>query len=525
MGEGRHPGRSRPAGAGVSRLEHHLDTAALALSTLLRAEVTPAPADLSTLADRDAVVTGLRGLAAEIAGVTGAPYRLLLTVRDLTERPAQSLEHALAGLPRLSPLQVHAGLPEPDSPTDYQRLWRQAARACLAFELQHPQVRRLPSEQAWYLLRDTADLAASLPSLDRGLADSLLPAVRAERPKVEATGATFSTPATTAYRLLEDRPGHGTLRLVASEIRFRIRPLHDDRRQAQPSARQPWPALTDPPSRLQTVLDRLSSTLEQGAGLSTAELRGVVGTVRTAVQSAAAVCDHFAADLPQADRLAAALRELDAPARDLALSGARSARPPRIPLLQQTTALSQGLQAIGRDPARLRPALPAAAGPGPQDPAALARQYARPALDVANRLPRLVRALDAALQAGLADGSVLVPNRTDRRTLTPDWVTVRMATHAGDQEPPAASYNSGLLLEFGRTLPAALAQVLPAHGPQAGEPERAVSATALRDARRSTASAFGQLRTTLTLAGVDQPQPAVRVGHPRDNSLNMHHRS
>jgi hypothetical protein len=189
---------------------------------------------------RNVVLAEVRAL---IVGVTETPPLLAqdVTAQDMADHPATALVAALGRLPPANgAASSPAARPLSSVATPVERLWRDAACACLALEAYSAAMHRLPDDVAWNVVRDLSDIATAFAYLDADLAE-LLPAGHR------------------ASAVLADGDSHGVLRVAAVEAQTRIdkhlagvfpgdpghRPLGSGMRFTPPSGVSDLPAVTD----------------------------------------------------------------------------------------------------------------------------------------------------------------------------------------------------------------------------------------------------------------------------------------
>lgn len=199
--------------ADVTGWGQNIDDLAGAVADLLNdTSVLTSPLTDATaaLACRDAVVAGLRQFVGSLADMPPVAPARPLQMFDVTNRPAQALQQALAELPRASAFgeasvntYFEKGLPP------YEQRWRDAARATVGLEIFVEALGRVPDHHSWAVLRDLADLAAALPALDHDLSQALLPWLN--------SGADLAVP----YAMLT-HAAHDAVRVCSTEIRSRV---------------------------------------------------------------------------------------------------------------------------------------------------------------------------------------------------------------------------------------------------------------------------------------------------------------
>jgi len=263
-----------------------------------------------TLACRDAVVIQLRQLAGAVADMPPVAQARPLQMFDVTNRPAQALQQALAELPRARHFGAanvntyfEKGLPR------YEQRWRDAARATVGLEIFVEALSRVPDRHCWSVLRDLADLAAAIPALDHDLSEAVLPLLKGE--------ADLAVP----YAMLT-HPAHDAVRVCSTEIRSRV--------PAVPPSTAPPPSI---PAALGTgELDKamnryVRTVLDRASKLSIGDLRAVTRLLQVGGTHAAVVLERAQQAVPGADVAAAALRQLAPLAEQLRDSPAKTLGP------------------------------------------------------------------------------------------------------------------------------------------------------------------------------------------------------
>ncbi len=478
----------------MTRWVQNIDDLAGAVAGLLTdtsVRTGPLTDTAAVLACRDAVVVQLRQLVGSVAGVPPVELARPLQMCDITNRPAQALQQALAELPRASlfgatdaSTYLETGLPP------YEQRWRDAARAAIGLEIFVEVLGWVPDQYSWPVLRDLADLAAAIPALDHDLSEALLPSLKA--------GSDLAVP----YAMLT-HPAHDAVRVCTVEIRSRV-----------PAA----PPSTTPPPSIPTVLgtgeldkamDRYVRTvLDRGAELAIGDMRAVTRLLQVGGTHAAVALERARQALPGADVTAAALRQVAPLAEQLHRSPAKTLGQERLDVLRGSDELLARMGALATRERVL---------PGGASDLAL-RRLAAPALEFAKHVPNLARALEIGVRESLARGLMLVPSAADKHNKSNLlWVPASRKSgrsrkheppivhqHASDLARTAASVGAGV-----RTAQAALDQ----HQVPIVDPARQAAA----QARRHVGAARAQLREVLSQQAGTMPPPlsAPLPAHPR----------
>jgi hypothetical protein len=472
-----------------------LDDLAAATAALLQAgpvRTEPLVDPPATMACRDAVVGQLRELVGSVSEVPRFGPVAELTVFDIVQRPGQALHQALSGLPRAVPFGTaeQAGKIDTKLPA-YEQQWRRAAHATIGLEGYLGAVGQLPDHHAWAALRDLADLAAALPALDHGLSEAILPGLKA--------GEDLSVP----YRLLT-HPGHDAVRLTAGEIRARVPAYaHSTTNTSREALLGADPAGTD---ELSTAMGRYVQTVSASGGdLSVADMRAVTRLLEFGGADAAQVLARTAPAVPGAGDVAAGLRQVSPLAQQLRTTPARSISTEHLVLLRDSHDLQARMGSLAVAERRL---------PGGASDTDL-RRLAAPALEFAQHVPALARALEVSVRESLTQGLMLVPNVHDGRHRTDlQWVTATMGSRRDG--PPAVQHLAGQLARAaGQVEPAVRAARADLARHSTSRPDTAVKATAA--ARRHVGAARAELRAVLAQRLAEQPVPlaAQLPAHPR----------
>jgi len=407
----------------VSRWSQNIDDLADAVADLLTdtsMRTSPLTDAAGTLACRDAVVAGLRQLAGAVAGMPPVAQARPLQMFDVTNRPAQALQHALSELPRASEFgaanastYLEKGLPP------YEQRWRDAARAAVGLEIFVEALDRVPDHHCWSVLRDLADLAAAIPALDHDLSEALLPWLKG--------AADLTVP----YAMLT-HPAHDAVRVCSSEIRSRV--------PAVPASATPPPSLPGVlgAGELDKAMDRYVRTaLDRASKLSIGDMRAITRLLQFGSTHAAVVLARAQQAVPGADVTAAALRRVAPLAEQLRDSPVKTLGPEHLDVLRDSGAL---LARMGGLAAQER-ALPG----GASDTAV--RRLATPALEFAKHVPNLARAVEIGVREALAGGLMLVPSAADKSNMSSLlWVPAsRGSGRSGKAGPPVVQQHASAL--------------------------------------------------------------------------------
>lgn len=218
-----------------------------------------------TLAARDSMVGGLRGLTGVLVGASGSAAEMLSAGAILAD-PAYALHRGLCGLPRAG-----AGSLAPSEVLAHGRGdWATAGRAAMALEAHHEQVRGLAGPSAWALLRDVAEVSAALPHLDADLS------MRLPGSWIQAREA------------LQDPEAHGLLRIAAEELRYQL-PSAETGQHHHDLGRRPARAmLLRSPAELPEGLRRLADVLQAvGHDVTAVDVRSVARVLAEVTEAAA----------------------------------------------------------------------------------------------------------------------------------------------------------------------------------------------------------------------------------------------
>lgn len=477
----------------VTRWGRDVDELAGAVAGLLtdtsvrRRPLTDVP---GVLVCRDAVVVGLRQLVGSVADMPPVARARPLTMFDVANRPAQALQLALSGLPRASAfgsgnvdIYLEKGLPS------YEQRWRDAARAAAGMEIFVEPLRQVPDRNSWAVLRDLADLAAALPALDHHLSEAVLPWLKA--------GEDLAVP----YAVLT-HPGHDAVRVCASEVRSRVPAVVPSTTAAplMPAGLSAGEVDNAMARYVRTVLDR-------GPELSMGDLRAVTRLLQLGGTHAAVALERAQHAVPAAGATAAALRQVVPLAEQLGDSPAKTLGPERLRLLRDGRELLVRMDALSTH-GRLMS--------GVVTDAAL-RRLAAPAVEFAEQVPQLTRAVEIGVRESLSGGLMLVPSAPDNRNdSTLLWVPNRGSGRGQTSGPPVVQQHARTLATAAqgvtpgvRTAQAALDQ----HRVQVADPARDAAA----QARSHVGAARAQLREVLRQQAGTFPPPlsSPLPSHPR----------
>ena len=505
----------------------HLDnladvTARLLAHGLVRTDPLVDPQ--AAMAARDAVVGQLRALVGLVADISSSGQVRDLTLHDITRRPAQALHQALSELPRAVEFGAGGQLSDPAerTATEYERLWQSARRATVGLEGYTQQLAQAPDIHGWDIMRDLTDLAAAVPYLDQDLSEAILHRSKA------------GEDLTASYRMLTHE-GHDALRVITGEIRSRVpadepqaravsspapttttmKTAGDERRSVRATGevapRPPGAGRLRPAQQPQDAGDlaetitRLTYAIgSRGANVSLPEVKAVARLLQDGSAHAATVLDRAAPAI--AAEAARCLRDLIPAAGRLLDAPARSMSEPRVDLVGVGNALLARMNAAAEQAARLP------AGASEQD----LRRLAAPAVEFAQHVPALARAVDLSVRQAVASGVMLVPGIADPRSTTSlSWVTARMARAQAGGPPRILTAADEVTTSAGRMTPAIRhvgAELVRTAGAWSDPQQLALVA-----ARRHAGAARGELRTALNSRIVGQPAPLAGQwpAHPR----------
>ncbi|MBC7374028.1 MAG: hypothetical protein H7323_08575 [Frankiales bacterium] len=459
----------------------------------------------AALACRDTVVIGLRQLVGAVADMPPVAQARPLQLFDVTNRPAQALQQALAELPRASEFgatnassYLEKGLPP------YEQLWRDAARAALGLEGYVQAHGQVPDRHSWSVLRDLADLAAAIPALDHDLSEEILPGLK--------SGQDLAVP----YAMLTHR-AHDAVRVCSTEIRSRVPAVPATTTSVSPAAASSAlgstasvalvPAVLGA-GELDAAMDRYVRTvLDRGSHLSIGDLCAVTRLVQFGGTDAAVALERAQRVVAGADVAAAALRELAPLVEQLRKSPAKTLGPESLSVLRGSGELQARLGALATQGRAL---------PGGASDTAL-RCLAAPALEFARHVPNLARALEIGVRESLAAGLMLVPSAADSTNQSNLlWVPHRDSGGAIRDGMPVVQQQASAVARAAERVPPAVrtAQaMLDQHQAQVVDP----AGRAAAQARRHVGAARAQLREVLAQqAGIfPPPLSSPLLAHPR----------
>jgi hypothetical protein len=421
---------------------------------------------------RNVVLAEVRTL---VVGVTETPPLPAqdVTAQDMAGYPATALVAALGRLPPANGAAPSpAARPLSSAATPVERLWHDAACACVALEAYSGAMCRLPDDVAWKVVRDLSDIAAAFAYLDADLAD-LLPAGHP------------------ASAVLADRNSHGVLRVAAVEAQSRIdkhladalprdprhRPLGGGMRLTIPTGVNDLPAVTD---QLAAGIARRSSDV------SIDEVRAVARLLHGGFDNVAVILERPPSALDDWKRAAAALR-LGMPAFD------RLRRLRAATVLPATFAIPAVLRSIR---VQLDALLGVAHRLGLDAPFDQWHRLVVPAVAWVASTPGLMNATAASIYAAIRAGKILVPADPQLDSPHIQWVPAQLG-HASAQE---LLRKATIAVTETRSAAAAL--------PKVGHPD---AAAAKRSVRQQAGRAREELQTVLR--GRIPPLPS----HPRDD--------
>lgn len=477
----------------VTGWHQHIDDLAGAVAALLTdcsVRTSPLTDAAATLACRDALVVGLRQLVGSVADMPPVAKARPLLMFDVTNRPAQALQQALAELPRASEfgaadasLYLEKGLPT------YEQRWRDAARTALGLEGYVDVLGRVPDLHSWAVLRDLADLAAALPALDHDLSEAILPWLKG--------GEDLAVP----YAMLT-HPAHDAVRVCSSEIRSRV--------PAVPPSGTPGssiPAMLGS-GELDKAMGRyVRIVLDRCSELSIGDMRAVTRLLQLGGTHAAVALERAQQAAPGVDVAAAALRQVAPLAERLRDSPAKTLGTECLDVLRDSSELQARMGAL----ATQERALP----DGASDTAL--RRLAAPALEFAKHVPNLARALEIGVRESLAGGLMLVPSGADKRnTSSLLWVPTRGSGGGWrDRTPVVQQHASALARAAEGVAPGVRAAqaALDEHRVRVDDPARRAAA----QARSHVGAARAQLREVLGQQAGTFPPPlsSPLPSHPR----------
>jgi hypothetical protein len=388
--------------------QHIDDLASSAAALLVEGPARPQPLvdARAALAARDAVLLELRALVGAVSDVPQIGEVRELTVFDIVHRSGQALHQALSELPRA----MRFGSVEQVAGDDrklpaYEQFWRRAAHATIGLEGYVDALKRLPDQHAWNVLRDLADVAAAIPYLDHDLSEAL----RLELTAGEDLHASYAQ---------LTHPGHDALRLAAGEVRARVAATEPTAveirisvgvvgKQGEVSAGQVGEAMT-----------RYAHAVSaRGATLSVPDLRSVTRVLEAGCAAATQIFERTAPVVAGASKAGTGLRAVSARARQLREAPVKSMTLAHLELLRGGKELQDHMAVV---------AVPANRLPGGAADGDL-RRLAWPAVQFADGVPALTRALEGSVREAVGNGLMLVPSVADRSNPTNlAWVTSTM---------------------------------------------------------------------------------------------------
>ena len=481
----------------MSGWAQHIDDLATAAAALL-VEGASRPQPLvdprAALAARDAVLLELRALVGAVSDVPQMGEVRELTVFDIVHRSGQALHQALSELPRA----VRFGTVEPGADDDrklpaYEQFWRRAAHATIGLEGYVDALNRLPDHHAWNVLRDLADVAAAIPYLDHDLSEAL-------RPELTA-GEDLSA----SYVQLT-HPGHDALRLAAGEVRARVAPTEPPVVGSRASVEVVGKQFQIGAGQVGEAMTRYAHAVSaRGATLSVPDLRSVTRVLEVGCAAATQILERSAPAMAGASDAGAGLRAVSDLAKRLRETPVKSMTVAHLELLRGGKELQDQMAVV---------AVPANRLPGGAADSDL-RRLAWPAVQFADGVPALARALEGSVREAVGNGLMLVPSVADRSNPTKlAWVTSTMGPER--ERPPAVlAVAEELSLAARQAAPSIrqAAQYLSSHATGAADAAQG----ALAAARRHAGAARSELRQVL--AQRTAAQPGVLAGllpsHPQ----------
>ena len=484
----------------MSGWAHHIDDlAAAAAALLVEGSARPQPlVDVqAALAARDAVLLELRALVGAVSDVSQVGEVRELTVFDIVHRSGQALHQALSELPRALRFgSVQPGASDGGKLPAYEQFWRRAADATIGLEGYVDALNRLPDHHAWNVLRDLADVAAAIPYLDHDLSEAL----RSELSAAEDLKMSY---------LRLTHPGHDALRLAAGEVRARVAPIEPPVVGSRASVEGVGTQFQISPGRVGEAMTRFAHAVSaRGATLSVPDLRSVTRVLEAGCVSATKILERSSPVVTGASDASTGLRAVSDLAKRLREAPAKSMTVAHLELLRGGKELQDQMEAVAVPAVRLR------GGATATD----LRRLAWPAVQFANGVPALARALEDSVRQAVGNGLMLVPSVADRTNPTRlSWVT---STMGPEREAPP------VVLAVAEELSLAARQVAPAvkhaaldlsdHTTGAADPAQ----HALAMARRHAGAARSELRQVLAERTI--AQPGVLAGqlpsHPRSAS-------
>lgn len=476
--------------------QHIDDLAAAAAALLVEGPARPQPLvdARAALAARDAVLLELRALVGAVSDVPQIGEVRELTVFDIVHRSGQALHQALSELPRAG----RFGTLDPSGSDDrklpaYEHFWRRAAHATIGLEGYVHALNRLPDHHAWNVLRDLADVAAAIPYLDHDLSEALRPDL--------TSGEDLST----SYAQLT-HPGHDALRLAAGEVRARVAPTEPPIVGSRASAESGGKQFQISPGQVGEAMTRYAHAVSaRGATLSVPDLRSVTRVLEAGCASATKILERSAPVVPGASDTTTGLRAVSDLAKRLREAPAKSMTVAHFELLRDGKELQDQMTVV---------AVPAVRLPGGATDADL-RRLAWPAVQFADGVPALARALEGSVREAVGNGLMLVPSVADRSNSTRlAWVTSTMGPER--EGPPAVlAVAEELSLAARQVAPSVKQAFLDLSDHATGVADAAQSA--LATARRHAGTARGELRQVLAQRTAALPGVLARElpSHPQ----------
>jgi hypothetical protein len=389
-----------------------LDDLARVVSHLLivsPSQVDPLVDPAVAVGSRNVVLAEVRTLIGAVTETPLLPARDV-TAQDMAYHPATALVAALGRLPP-----ANGAAPSPatrplrSAATPVERLWHDAACACLALEAYSGAIRRLPDDVAWKVVRDLSDIATAFAYLDADLAE-LLPAGHP------------------ASAVLADGNSHGVLRVAAVEAQTRIdqhlagaAPRDPEHRTGIAGTRlTPLNGVSDLPA----VTDQLAMGIaRRSSDLSIDEVRGVARLLHGGFDNVAVILERPPSAVDDWKRAAAALR-LGMPAFDLLR------RLPAATLLPATFAIPAVLRSIR---VQLDALLGVAHRLSLDAPSDQWQRLVGPAVNWVAATPGLMNATAASLHAAISASKILVPADPQPDNAHLQWVPAQLG-HGSAQE-------------------------------------------------------------------------------------------
>jgi hypothetical protein len=461
----------------VSGWARHIDDLAAATAALLvegPARAQPLVDPSAALAARDAVLIELRALVGAVSDVPQIGEVRELTVFDIVHRSGQALHQALSELPRA----VRFGTLDPSANEvgklpAYEQFWRRAAHATIGLEGYVDALNRLPDHHAWNVLRDLADVAAAIPYLDHDLSEAL------------GLELTAGEDLSTSYAQLT-HPGHDALRLAAGEVRARVAPTGPSAVRSRASVGMVGRQVQISAGQVGEAMTRYAHAVSaRGATLSVPDLRSVSRVLEAGCASAIQILERSASAVSGARDAGAGLRAVSDLATRLREAPAKSMTVAHLELLRGGKELQDQMAVV---------AIPAFRLPGGATDGDL-RRLAWPAVQFADGVPAVARALEGSVREAVGNGLMLVPSVPDRSNPTRlAWVTSTMGPER-EGSPTVVALAEDLSRAARQVAPAVQQATLDLsdHATGAADPAQ----DALAAARRHAGAARGELRQVL----------------------------